>query len=302
VRAIRTASPAAFRRISVAASASPAGGTVLNIDVPSVPVQGAIRIDGAPPGDDDNVYLVLRNAAGDQAPIDWESGGAYSVRVVPGTYDLFYAQGLATAIAPANQLARLRAGVVVAATGGTRLDIEVVSTTVMGSLKINGAPADAGNSGVLQLRSASGDRVTIANTARPDFSARVVPGTYDLFYVRTATPHNTSTAAPANQAAKQKTGIVVSAGSPLALDIDIPSTTVAGAITINGAPAGDADVGTMFLQSGAGDIAAFPLTGAGPYTARLVPGTYELYFSRADSVVGATPMNTLVKLRCFTVP
>jgi hypothetical protein len=36
--------------------------------------------------------------------------------------------------------------------------------------------------------------------------------------------------------------------------------------------------------------------------ARLVPGTYDLYFSRTDGVGGATPMNTLVKLRCFTVP
>src|SRR5678816_3514433 len=48
--------------------------------------------------------------------------------------------------------------------------------------------------------SAGGDRVTIGNTSGPSFSARVVPGTYDLFYVRTATPNNTSTAAPANQA------------------------------------------------------------------------------------------------------
>jgi hypothetical protein len=278
------------------------GGAVLNIDVPAAAVEGAIRIGGARPGGDDNFYLLLRNAAGDQAPIRWDVDGGYRVRVVPGTYDLFYSQGLPAGTVPANQLARIRTGVVVAAAGTTRLDIDVASTTVMGSVKINGAPSDAGNSGILQLRSADGDRVTIAGTVDPTFSTPVVPGTYDLFYVRTAAPGNTSTAAPANHAAKLTTGIVVPAGGPMVLDIDIPSTTVSGAITINGAPAGDADTGTILLQSAAGDFAPFLLTGAAPYMARLVPGTYDLYFSRADSVGGATPMNTLVKLRCFTVP
>lgn len=289
-------------RLRTGVAIAPAG-TVLNIDVPSVPVEGVIRIDGLPPETEDSAYLVLRNAAGDQALILWNADGGYSVRVVPGTYDLFYSQGrAATSPVPANQLARLQAGVVVDAVGTTKLDVTVVSTTVAGSLRINGAPADAGNSGILQLRSAAGDRVTIGNTSGPSFSARVVPGTYDLFYVRTATPNNTSTAAPANQAARLKTGVVVSAGGPVALDIDIPSATVTGAITINGAPAAAADVGTIFLQSDAGDIAAFPLTGAGFYMARVVPGTYDIYFSRADSVGSTTPMNTLVKLRCFTVP
>jgi len=138
--------------------------------------------------------------------------------------------------------------------------------------------------------------------ANPTFSARVVPGTYDLFYARTATPTNTSTAAPANHAAKLKTGVVVAAGGATVLDIDIPSTMVSGAVTINGARAGEADVGTLFLQSAAGDFAPFPLASSGSYVARLVPGAYDLYFSRADGAGSATPMNTLYKLRCFTVP
>ena len=280
----------------------PPGGAVLNIDLPSVPLEGTIRIDGAAPGLDDSFYLLLRNADGDQAPIVWDGEGGYRVRVVPGTYDLFYALGRTINAGPANQMARLRTGIVVAAAGTTRLDIDVASTLVTGSLKINGAPSDAGNSGLLQLRSADGDRATIASTISPTFSARVVPGTYDLFYVRTAAPGNTTTAAPANHGAKLTTGIVIPPGGPMALDIDIPSAMVTGAITINGAPAGDADVGTILLQSESGDFAPFLLTGSGPYLARLIPGTYDLYFSRADSVAGATPMNTLVKLRCFTVP
>jgi len=47
---------------------------------------------------------------------------------------------------------------------------------------------------------------------------------------------------------------------------------------------------------------SFGPTNAGSYTARLVPGTYDLYFSHAETAGDATPMNTLVRLRCFTVP
>jgi hypothetical protein len=281
----------------------PIAGAVLNVDVPATPLEGTIRIDGALPDEEDSSHLLLRNAAGDQAALPWTSGGTYSVRVVPGTYDLFYSQGTRSlSPIPANQLAKLRAGVVVAAAGTTVLDIDVRSTTVRGAVTINGAPANEGNIGILQLRSADGDRVTIASTASSTFSVRVVPGTYDVFYARTAAPANTSTPAPANHAAKLKAGVVIAPGDATVLDIDIPSTMVSGAVTINGMPAGEADVATLLLQSAAGDYAPFPLASSGSYVARLVPGTYDLYFSRADGAGIATPMNTLYKLRCFTVP
>src|SRR5262249_53519576 len=147
-----------------------------------------------------------------------------------------------------------------------------------------------------------GDRVTIANTAGATFSAPLLPGTYDLFYIRTAASANTSIAAPANHAAKLKTGVVIPPGDATVLNIDIPSTMVSGAVTINGAPAADSDVGTLFLKTAEGDVAPFPLASGSSYMARLVPGAYDLYFSRADGAGSTTPMNTLVKLRCFTVP
>ena len=88
---------------------------------------------------------MLRNAAGDYAQIPWNMDGQYVVHVVPGTYDLFYAKdNTVQSSTPANQLAKLRAGVVVAPTGTTALDIDITSTLVMGALTINGVPAAAG--------------------------------------------------------------------------------------------------------------------------------------------------------------
>ena len=171
-----------------------------------------------------------------------------------------------------------------------------------GALNINGEPAAAGNSAIVSLRDAAGDRVDIANTATPTFSARVVPGTYDVYYSRTATPTNTTTLAPANHAARLHTGVVVAPGASTVFNIDIPSAMVTGRITVNGVPTGPADSGTLMLRSEAGDYAPFATTNADSYAARLIPGTYDLYFSRADTSGDAAPMNTLVRLRCFTVP
>jgi hypothetical protein len=279
------------------------GTTVIDVQVPAATVEGALSLDGDPPAATDNAHLMLRDAAGDWAEIPWSSDGRYRVRVVPGTYDLFYAKdNRVPGATPVNQLAKLRAGVLVAPAGTTVLDIDVASAIVTGAVRINGAPAAAGNSGIVSLRSADGDRVTIANTASASYTARVVPGTYDVYYTRTATPTNTMTEAPANHAALLQAGIVVAPGAANVLDVDIPSATVTGTITVNGASAGTGDTGWLLLRSAAGDFATFASTNAESYVARLVPGTYDVYFSNAGSVGDSTPMNTQIKLRCFSVP
>ena len=112
----------------------PTGTTVLDVEVPSAVVAGTLSLDGAPPFATDKAHLVLRNAAGDYAKIPWSIDGGYSVNVVPGTYDLFYSKdNTVQTDTPANQLAKLRAGVVVAPAGTTVLDIDITSTIVMGT-------------------------------------------------------------------------------------------------------------------------------------------------------------------------
>ena len=280
-----------------------AGTTVLDVQVASAAIEGSLSLDGARPEVTDSVHLVLRNAAGDYAQIPWDSDGHYSTHAVPGTYDLYYSKdNTSPAASPANQLARLRTGIQVAADRTTVLDIDVTSSRLMGAVTINGVPAAAGNSGIVSLRSADGDRATIANTAGATYSARVVPGTYDVYYTRTAGPNNTMTEAPANHAAKLRTGLVVAPGQTTVFDVDIPSTTVSGTIKINGILSGADDRGTLMLQNAGGDFAPFASTSGGAYTARLVPGTYDLFFSNAGSGGDTAPMNTLRMLRCFTVP
>jgi len=283
-----------------------AGGaaTALDIDIPWATLQGTVRFNGATPEELDTAHLTLRNTSGDGAALLWNADGSYRVRVLPGRYDLFYSQGLRTPdFAPGNQLAKLATAITVGNSGATQLDVDVPSTIVTGTLNINGAPAAAGpNSGIVSLRAGETDRVNIGNTANPTFSARVVPGMYDIYYTRAAGPANTTTPAPANHAALLGSGIIVAPGPMTTFDVDIPSTTVSGRITVNGMQGGPGDYGTLMLRNAAGDYATVAPTNADSYTARLIPGTYDLYFSHAETAGDATPMNTLVPLRCFTVP
>jgi len=138
--------------------------------------------------------------------------------------------------APANRLARLHEGVVVAAGAATVLDADVPATTVSGVITINGAALAAGDTVNLSLRNAAGDTVPIAASSTGSYSARVVPGSYDVTY--TAGDAAPGTTTPANQLALIATGVVIGAAAPTRLDVNIPSATVAGSIAINGVAAG----------------------------------------------------------------
>src|SRR6185369_4922853 len=152
---------------------------------------------------------------------------AYSGHVVPGTYDLYLTTG--SAELPGNSSAKIRSGIVVGASA-VSLTVDVPSTTISGTVTLAGAVSSALANGIsyLTLRGAAGDTVPLTITTSGTYSARVIPGTYDLTYGPTAIPPS---GAPRNRAAKLRSALVVGA-SPLSLNIDIPATTVSGRATI----------------------------------------------------------------------
>ena len=95
-----------------------------DVDIPSATVAGAVTINGAAAGADPNARLLLRNGLNDLVEIPF-TGGAYSVRAAPGSYEVFFSATGATAMAPVNQFARLRDGVVILPGGTTTLDVDV---------------------------------------------------------------------------------------------------------------------------------------------------------------------------------
>jgi hypothetical protein len=112
------------------------------------------------------------------------SAGTYAIPVVPGTYDIFYKATTASALAPRNTSARLKTGVVVAATGKTTLNIDVPSVAAAGTIKIDGATVtDMLDFGNLSLRGATtGDEIALGPTYTGAYATRLVPGIYDVVY------------------------------------------------------------------------------------------------------------------------
>ena len=285
----------------------------LNLNVAGTTVSGTFAVNGAaPPASNiDDGTFVLRNAAGDSAMLtntDSVSGTSYTAMVVPGTYDLYYVTGSANSSGvPRNTSAKIQTGIVVG-TSALTLNLNVAGTTVSGTFAVNGAAPPASNidDGTFVLRNAAGDSAMLTNTdsvSGTSYTAMVVPGTYDLYYV---TGSANSSGVPRNISAKIQTGIVVGT-SALTLNLNVAGTTVSGTFAVNGAapPASNIDDGTFVLRNAAGDSAMLTNTDSvsgTSYTAMVVPGTYELYYVTGSANSSAVPRNTLADLGCFVVP
>jgi hypothetical protein len=268
----------------------------LNIDIPAATVSVSITsngaaVTGAAKGE---WSLALKSAAGDRVDLATysPSSGAYSGRVVPGTYDLYWTGGNADVLGHSS--AKIKSGIVVG-TSGASLSVDVPATTISGTVTLAGAAASVFGSGVpyLTLRGAAGDTVPLVITAAGAYSARVVPGSYDLYYRLAALDNN-----PRNSLARIQSAIIVGT-TPVTLNIDIPATTVSGTVTINGAAITTSQRPfALTLQNAAGDsalLASYPQ--GGTYSASVIPGTYDLYYSRQGDIALTVPNNRDTKIR-----
>lgn len=278
----------------------------LNIDLQMVTVTGAFFLDGGPPPDSayERGNLVFRDpSTGDRVDLGSTRDGSYTVSVLPGTYDVHYGHVQGGERVPQNRDARLtqvtveRVVGIREAQGGplapAEIDIDVPTVAVTGNITIAGEtpPNSQYDAGRLVLRSPGGaDQVDVGPTTAGSFDLNVVPGTYDLHYQR----------GEATDTLPQNGDVVVrtlDVREPV-IDLDIPVVTVAGMLTVGGVtpPATAADEGTIWLRDPATDD-ALPVgaTTTGAYDARVVPGSYVLYY-RQQTSNGGVPANTNTRL------
>jgi hypothetical protein len=267
----------------------------LDVVVPATPVSVALTLTGITTSNVNGTSIHLRTAGGDDATL-----ATSATPVVPGTYDVYYVPAYAT-IGPLNQSAKLQSGFVVGGSAAT-LNVNVPATTVSGTFTLGGSKAaPASGAGVLFLETAT-DGALIAQTLGA-YTATVIQGTYDLYYQAVSAVSGVN----AYQVSKLQSGIV--AGStPLALNADVPITTVSGTITVNGAQvASTAGVGRLILQNATTTWPFAPTTSdpysatpAATYSTAIMPGTYDLYYKVTTAGTGV-PSNASVKLRSGVV-
>jgi hypothetical protein len=104
-----------------------------------------------------------------------------------------------------------------------------------------------------------------------------------------------------NRNARLRSGIVVGATGTTTLDIDLPTVTVSGSFKIAGAAVADPqDYGQLELRDDFGDTVELGKTSDLTYSVKVVPGSYDLYYSiqRGGTIA---PVNSSTRLRCFNV-
>ncbi|HEY0464776.1 MAG TPA: hypothetical protein VGC79_11230, partial [Polyangiaceae bacterium] len=271
----------------------------LDIDVHTAPVSGVVTFNGAPLPAGCTWYLRSPNVASAAFAVD--AAGAYAGRVPPGTYDLLYQGAGSGSTCPMNTLATLKRGIVVSAAGTTVPPVDILSVQLAGQLKLNGAAlSDPADDGTLSLHTADGDNITLGKLSAGGFSAHVIPGTYDVYFELS----NSAVAmlAPINLHGKLAS-VTLTPGGITSLDIDVRSTLISGTVKIGGSFVDkEYDGGRLWLGDPKGFPAGTPLswTSTGKFSARVIPGSYDLYY-QGTSPSALAPFNTSVKLGCFEV-
>lgn len=229
----------------------------------------------------DNGDLELRDVStGDRIPLGGtEDDGGFQVALVPGTYEVLYTSREVGSAAPTNVGAIVHQFSVgnEDVTQDVRMRTAVVSGTF--SLNDNEIPTSEFDDGVISLESASEGTVPLGITSSGSYSARVLVGSYDVFYGQ----QTAGVSMPANTHAKLDSLTVDDDASE---NIDIRSAGFAGEVTIAGLPAPTSpyDDGRVFLRNAdSGDKVLLGNTRQRNFAARVVPGVYDVIYENEFS-------------------
>lgn len=267
----------------------------LDIDIPSTTVAGTVALNGE---DGTNTNVVLSSPTLGSATLHaFGSPPDFSAHVIPGTYDVLFVRG---GTGPQNTQAVLRSGVEVSTGGDTRIDIDVQSVDISGHFTLDGATVtEKTQSGTISLATADGDRIELGTTASGSYATTVMPGTYDIYY-SVDVPLQASLA-PLNTLGKVRSGIVIAAGAPMTLDIDVVTTVISGTLEIDGQTVDlESDGGRIWLRTDDGDELPLGWTSTGEFSARVLPGAYDVVYE-GTAASDRAPRNTAAKLGCMHV-
>ena len=201
---------------------------------------------------------------------------------------------------PLNTHAILKEGVEVLADGSTEIAVDIGSVAVAGTITIDGASVTSKSDyGTLYFGTEAGDKIELATTTTGSYSTRVIPGTYDIFYA-VGVPLQASVA-PINTYGKVASGVVLAPGAPITLDIDVRTVVATGSVELDGVVVNkETDGGRLWLRTDYGDELPLGWTSAGMFSARVLPGTYQLYYE-GTAPSSAAPFNKDARLGCLVV-
>jgi hypothetical protein len=257
---------------------------ILDLEIHSAPVSGAFRINGelAPASEYNDANIFLESALGGTVALGNTHDQSFALRVIPDTYALVYAHETGAEV-PRNT--RGQFDELVVADGGSTDDVDIPRVDLSGALTINGAPApaseyDDGNVTLIGVDSA--DTLLLANTHDQGYAVKLLPGSYRVVYAQ----ETSGGTVPQNTRAIVDELVVVSNATNV--DIDIPAVAISGSFTVAGGEPPDSvyEDGAIYLRStspvasGSNDAVLLGHTRDGGYTAIVVPGEYEVFYTQ----------------------
>jgi hypothetical protein len=313
-----------------------AGGGTVNVDIPVATISGSITMGGQPlPATNGyttgtTLYLKAKDtgALHQLAYFSYSGvsnglyGPTFTARLVPGTYDLVYRRNWDSTyntVSSTDAIDKLPGGMrvlqtdVVIAAGSNTVNIDIPVSSISGTVTMGGQPLPATNgyttgttlylkakdTGALHQLAYFSYSGVGNGLYGPTFTARLVPGTYDLIYRRNwDSTYNTVSSTDAIDKLPGgmrvlATDVMIAPGSST-VNVDIPVSSISGTVTMGGQPLpatnGYTTGTTLYLKAkdtGAmHQLAYFSYSGVGnglygpTFTARLVPGTYDLVYRR----------------------
>jgi hypothetical protein len=263
-----------------------AGDGVIDTDLPVASITGQVRLDGSPAPPGERGALTFRRGE-DTFSIDVPLDRPYALALAPATYVVGFGGG-SSPCAPGGRVPCVGADLFETEIGSDgALDIPLQTARVTGTVTIDGAPpADGPGRGSLRFvaqregaESATAPAIVLPSAGAATYAATLLVGVYGLAW----SPGSACVPAsgPCNGGSIGLTVAVTAGGG--ALDVDVPVSTITGAVTLAGGPLpGDGELGRLsFEQLGGGTLSTeIARAGSGTsYAAALLPGRYVVTYA-----------------------
>jgi hypothetical protein len=260
----------------------------LEVNVYYQAYSGDILVNDAPasasPTDYGTLTLVSDDNPDDEIELGETFQQSYSIKLIPGSYTVYYSHRIGGGTVPANAW-----GKVGAFAPNEAIRIQSIAATGDITIGTQAPPADGSNDGVLSLRTDGGDYVLLGNTASGQYSRRVMPGTYWPHYSQ----ESAGGQVPINTNARLDAEITINAGaSDHAIDVGVGQ--VSGTITLNKEvpPDSEYDDGRVYLRNRrTGDSVLLGNTRMATFSKPVVPGTYDIVYV-VEAAGSGVPVNT----------
>ncbi len=276
---------------------------VLDVDVPRVAVSGAVTVNGEPIADgaDDRGALRFDPAGTDgagglmTAPFGATGPVSYGASLVAGNYSVALVANPAqcSGDVPPTPCTGGPLLTSLSLSSDGVLDVDIPRIDLSGKVTLAGAdlPDETGDRGSVVFSGGSGEAATLplGSAGALTYALSLIPGEYDITFAANPGLCDGMTA-PSMPCSGGLLNVLPLMSSGV-LDVDVPVVSIAGKVTLAGAPlpAQAMDRGSVVF-SGEGEAGLAVPLGTAPFTGyavTLMPGSYDVgYMSGAEECVG----------------